>query len=227
MSDQPNVFEAVQAVMSEIKAVGKDGRNTFDGYNFRGIDGVLNAVGPALREHKVIAVPIVDHAEYGQTTTGKGAVMTTVRIKMTVRWYGPAADHFDTVVWGEAFDRGDKATAKAHSVAFRTALLQTLALPTQEPDPDEHSYEQGNRPTTPQRTREQYVKDFSDKLLACEQAGDEQGIRNLLGYVVKQEDGQLVQMARQVLERMTAPPAEPEGAGPVVDGEVVPNGPAA
>ena len=214
MSDNPTVFEAVAAVMDEVKAVGKDGQNTFDKYNFRGIDGVMNAVGPALRAHKVIAVPMVDHAEYGTSTTGKGAVMTTVRIKMTVRWYGPAGDHFDTVVWGEAFDRGDKATAKAHSVAFRTAMLETLCLPTQEPDPDEHSYEQGSRPSTPQRTREQYVQDFSDKLLGLESAGEEQGVRNLLGFVTKQSDGELVVMAQKVLSRMTA----------VVDAEVVPDG---
>ena len=212
MSDKPTVFEAVQAVMSEIKAVGKDGRNTFDNYNFRGIDGVMNAVGPALREHKVIAVPIVDHAEFGTTTTGKGAVMTTVRIKMTVRWYGPAGDHFDTVVWGEAFDRGDKATAKAHSVAFRTAMLQTLCLPTQEPDPDEHSYEQGNRPTTPQRTREQYVQDFTTKLLEHEKAGNVEGVRNLGAFAAKQSDGELTLMAQKVLERMP------------VEAEVVPDG---
>jgi hypothetical protein len=214
MSNNPTVFEAVAAVMDEVKAVGKDGQNTFDKYNFRGIDGVMNAVGPALRAHKVIAVPMVDHAEYGTSTTGKGAVMTTVRIKMTVRWYGPAGDHFDTVVWGEAFDRGDKATAKAHSVAFRTAMLETLCLPTQEPDPDEHSYEQGSRPSTPQRTREQYVQDFSDKLLGLESAGEEQGVRNLLGFVTKQSDGELVVMAQKVLSRMTA----------VVDAEVVPDG---
>lgn len=213
MTDKPTVFEAVAAVMDEVKAVGKDGQNTFDKYNFRGIDGVMNAVGPALRAHKVIAVPMVDHAEYGTSTTGKGAVMTTVRIKMTVRWYGPSGDYFETIVWGEAFDRGDKATAKAHSVAFRTAMLETLCLPTQEPDPDEHSYEQGNRPSTPQRTREQYVQDFSDKLLELEKAGNVEGVRNLGAFASKQNDGELVVMAQKVLSRM-----------PLV-AEVVPDGP--
>ena len=41
-------------------------------------------------------------------------------------------------------DSGDKATAKAMSVAFRTALLQALALPTDEPDPDSQSYERSS-----------------------------------------------------------------------------------
>ena len=38
-------------------------------------------------------------------------------------------------------DSGDKATPKAMSVAFRIALLQALALPTDEPDPDSYAYE--------------------------------------------------------------------------------------
>jgi hypothetical protein len=37
---------------------------------------------------------------------------------------------------GEAADAGDKATSKAHSVAYRTCLLQALSIPTHEPDPD-------------------------------------------------------------------------------------------
>jgi hypothetical protein len=41
-------------------------------------------------------------------------------------------------------DAGDKATAKAMSVAFRTALLQSLSLPTDDVDPDAHSYERSS-----------------------------------------------------------------------------------
>ena len=144
MTEKITVYEAVNAVMQEVKSVTKDGKNTFDKYNFRGIDGTVNAVGPALRKHGVIAVPMVEHLEKGTATTGKGAVMTTINLQMRTRWYGPAGDYFDSITWGEAFDRGDKATAKAHSVAFRTALLETLCLPTQEPDPDEFSYERSD-----------------------------------------------------------------------------------
>ena len=144
MAETPSIVQALSAVMNEVKAVTKDGKNTFDKYNFRGIDGTMNAVGPALRNHGVIAVPMVTELEHGTATTGKGAVMTTVNLKMTVRWYGPAGDFIESITWGEAFDRGDKATAKAHSVAFRTAMLETLCLPTQEPDPDEFSYDRGN-----------------------------------------------------------------------------------
>src|SRR5690606_34079164 len=47
---------------------------------------------------------------------------------------------------GEAMDSGDKATSKAMSVAFRTALIQALALPTDEPDPAESTYQRSDAP---------------------------------------------------------------------------------
>ena len=55
--------------------------------------------------------------------------------------YGLDGDAIVGTVAAEAMDSGDKATAKAMSVALRTFLLQVLALPTDEPDPDSFSYE--------------------------------------------------------------------------------------
>lgn len=217
VSEKPDVFEALNRVMNEVRAVGKDGTNSFDKYNFRGIDGVLNHVGPALRNHGVIAVPRVEEAQFGSTTTGKGAVMSTTNVKMVVRWYGPAGDYFESITWGSAFDRGDKSTAKAHSVAFRTALIQTLALPTQEPDPDESSYEQGRQEAHGQG-REEFVKQFADKLLASEKAGDMTTLRNVLDWAVKRSDGELVNMAKKTIERVENQLSQ------VVDGEVIPDG---
>lgn len=135
------ILPALHAVMAEIKAVGKEGWNSFSKYNFRGIDGVMNAVGPALRKHDVLLLPTVEDIVFGTTPAKGGAVMTTVRLRMRVQMMGMDGSSLAAVVWGEAFDSGDKATAKAHSVALRTALIQMLALPTQEPDPDEQTYE--------------------------------------------------------------------------------------
>ena len=138
------IFKAMADSMRDIKAVGKDGVNRHDSYNFRGIDGVMNAVGPVFRQHGIIPVPEVVQYSHEPVMSSTGKPMTSVTLQMVVHFYGPAGDCLDCTVWGEAFDRGDKATAKAHSVAFRTAMLQTLCLPTQEPDPDEDSYERGD-----------------------------------------------------------------------------------
>lgn len=138
----PTVFAALSAVMADVSHVGKDGRNEKQNYAFRGIDGVVNAVGPALRAHKVIVSPELLTYEYGSVTVGSNRTpMGHARVTVSYRFYGPAGDSITAIAPGEAMDSGDKATAKAMSVAFRTALLQALALPTNDPDPDATSYE--------------------------------------------------------------------------------------
>lgn len=135
------ILPSLHAVMQSIKAVGKEGWNNHSKYNFRGIDGVINAVGPALREQSVVMIPTVETIQFGSVPSRGGAEMTTARLRMRVTMFAMDGSSMSATVWGEAFDSGDKATAKAHSVALRTALIQMLALPTQEPDPDETTYE--------------------------------------------------------------------------------------
>lgn len=138
------VHEAMLQVMRSVGSVKKLDRNTSSGagYNFRGIDAVTSAVYPALVEHGVVVVPKVLDYQYGTVVVGqKRTEMSHVRLTVQFTWIGPEGDTLEGVSAGEAFDSGDKATAKAHSVAFRTALLQTLCLPTDEPDPDSTTYE--------------------------------------------------------------------------------------
>lgn len=143
-----SIYAALAAVMADVDHVAKAERNTQGrGYNFRGIDAVVNAVGPVLRKHKVIVVPEVRSYEYGEILSGKDRTpMGHARVVVAYTFYGPDGDSIVSSAAGEAFDSGDKATAKAMSVAFRTALLQALALPTDEPDPDTYTYERGADP---------------------------------------------------------------------------------
>ena len=138
----PTIQAALAAVMADVTHVGKDGQNTAQGYAFRGIDGVLNAVGPAFRRHGVIALPHVEQSEHQLVEVGKNRTpMRQATVVVRYVFHGPQGDSLDCVVAAEAMDSGDKATSKAMSVAHRTALIQALALPTHEPDPDASSYE--------------------------------------------------------------------------------------
>lgn len=142
MTETPTIVQSLAKVMEDIQAVGKKERNTAQGFNFRGIDAVVNAVAPALRKHQVVVVPrVIDHT-YGSVEIGKNRTpMSHVILKVSYTFIGQANDTIETIVLAEAMDSGDKAVSKAMSVAFRTALLQSLALPTDEPDPDTSSYE--------------------------------------------------------------------------------------
>lgn len=136
------IVKLLSQVMAEVGAVRKGDRNSQQNFNFRGIDAVTNAVSPALRKAGVIVTPQVIDYQYGSVTVGsKGTVMGHVKVMVRYVFHAPDGSSLETVVPAESFDSGDKATAKAMSVAFRTCLLQTLCLPTDEIDPDATSYE--------------------------------------------------------------------------------------
>lgn len=148
-SAKPTVVEALSAVMEDVQAVGKTGRNTQQNYNFRGVDAVVNAVGPVLRKHGVVVVPVAAEVVEERYTTKTGTAMKGVTATITFRFYGPAGDWIDAQVCGESSDSGDKAVPKAHSVAYRTMLLQALCIPTDDPDPDADSHERGTQFVAP------------------------------------------------------------------------------
>lgn len=179
MSNTLTIAQALNEVMKEVGAVAKKDKNTAQGFNFRGIDAVVNAVSPALQKYGVIVVPSVEDYEYHSVEIGKNrTVMGHVKVKVSYTFIGSGGDAIKATVVGEAMDSGDKATAKAMSVAFRTALLQTLSLPTDEPDPDSQSYERS----------EKIVVDTKALATAIASAADLDALAKLGAYITKYKD---------------------------------------
>lgn len=164
------IFKALSDVMGEVSSVGKDERNAGQGFNFRGIDAVVNAVGPALRKHGVIVVPRVQSCDYSTIEIGEKR-KATAHVRVIVEYIFIAQDGstISCTTAGEAMDAGDKATAKAMSVAFRIALLQALALPTSEPDPDASSYERSPAKGSIMQDRALAAKIYQDIMSAEDQ----------------------------------------------------------
>lgn len=134
------IYESINRVMRDVTSLGKGQRNNHQGFNFRGIDDVMNHCGPAMRKHGVVAAPIKVEAVAGEKQL-RNSVAKSMDLLVTIRWANTEGEFMDTQVAAEAFDSGDKATAKAMSVALRTAYLQVLCLPTEEPDPDSFTYQ--------------------------------------------------------------------------------------
>lgn len=136
------IIKLLSAVMEDAGAVRKGERNTHQNFNFRGIDAVVNAVSPALRKHGVVVLPTVNECIYETVVVGQNkTAMGHIRLDVTYAFYAPDGTSVSARVSAESMDSGDKATAKAMSVAFRTALLQVLCLPTDDSDPDASTYE--------------------------------------------------------------------------------------
>ena len=144
-----NITQRLAAVSAEVGAVRKADRNEHQRFNFRGIDAVVNAVHPVLTKHQVVVVPEVLSHDYAQLEVGKNRTLSGhCRVLVRFTFHGPEGDSVAAVVAAEAMDSGDKAYPKAMSVALRTALLQVLLLPTDEPDPDASTYERSAPPAT-------------------------------------------------------------------------------
>ena len=138
MSNQ--IYADLAKVMRSVDHVGKGDFNSHQKFNFRGIDGVLNAVGPALREHNVVVYPRLHDVTYEEVKTSGGKASTACRVVVDYIFASVDGSTVETRVAAESWDTGDKAMPKAMSVAMRTALIQALALPTDEPDPDSFTY---------------------------------------------------------------------------------------
>lgn len=149
------VLEAWSAVMTDLRSLGKDGTApaNIGGYKFRGIDAVMDAVGPLFRVHGIVVIPSAIEITTEKYNAKSGGVMKNSTVLMRYVVHGPEGDTFEGAMYGEAADSGDKSTTKAESVAFRAWLLQALAVPTGDPEPDMENH-QRDRPSEAEQSQE-------------------------------------------------------------------------
>ena len=135
------IFQAIPAIMGEINAVGKNKKNLQQGFMYRGIDDVMNAINPALVHHKVFIVPEILEQSREERQTNKGANLIYSICKMRFRFCAEDGSSVEAVTIGEGMDSGDKATNKAMAIAFKYACFQVFCIPTEEiSDPDAESH---------------------------------------------------------------------------------------
>jgi len=153
---QPTVQQAVADAMRIMRAVGKWGQNTQQNYKFRSIDDLMTAANEALGKAGVVVAPKVLQRIVDDThKTGSNNVMRWVDLEVRYRVFGPAGDHYDVTMWGEARDAADKATSKALSAAFKYFLMETFLIPTVDlPDVDA-SHLEASAPGEEQQQRQQ------------------------------------------------------------------------
>lgn len=187
MADTPMIYKAITDVMADVGAVGKNQKNLQQGFMFRGIDAVMNAINPALIKHKVFMVPEIleQSREERQTSKGGNLIYSICKVKYT--FFTTDGSSISAVVIGEGMDSGDKATNKAMSIAFKYACFQVLCIPTEEmkdPDADLHDVAPGKK-SAPKAGD----KDTSDKKQAPK-AGDKisQEKADILAKLLKDKD---------------------------------------
>lgn len=142
MAECGQIYGLIGKAIKMIGAIGKDKKNPQQGFMYRGIDQVYNALNPVMSELGIFLVPEVLEQKREERTTLKGGALiyTILTIKFTV--FAPDGSSVSMVVVGEGMDSGDKSTNKAMSVAMKYAMFQLFCIPTEEmKDPDAEVHE--------------------------------------------------------------------------------------
>ena len=146
------VYLAISKVMGRMasEGVGKDRKNAMQGYNFRGIDDMYNALSRPMVDAGLVVLPRVISRECVERTTAKGGAIFYVTIGCEFDFVAASDGSIHTVkTFGEAMDSADKATNKAMSAAFKYACMQVFCIPTEgDNDADGHTHEVLPAPVT-------------------------------------------------------------------------------
>ena len=130
----PQVYGAIAGVMARMaeNGIAKGRRNQQQGYNFRGIDDVYNALSSALSAEKLVMLPrVVAHSkEERQTQKGGTLFYTTAEVEFDLVSAIDGSMHTIKML-GEAMDSADKSSNKAMSAAFKYAAMQAFCIPTE------------------------------------------------------------------------------------------------
>lgn len=164
-----NIYKAINEVMKEIGAVGKNQKNSQQGFMYRGIDAVMNAINPALTNHGVFVVPEVLEQTREERTTSKGNLLIYSICKIKFSFFAEDGSHVEAITIGEGMDSGDKATNKAMSIAFKYACFQVFCIPTEEMvDPDAECHE-----VKPKKETQKSITDEEKNAQMMEEVGKE------------------------------------------------------
>lgn len=136
MKDQL-IYKNMISILKEITHIGKDRKNQQQGFNFRGIDQVMNELHGLFAKHEIFITSKVVWGSREDRTTKSGGNLIYSVIDVEFTFYASDGSSVSSTTRGEAMDSADKATNKAMSVALKYALLQAFMIPTEEmKDPD-------------------------------------------------------------------------------------------
>lgn len=128
------VYKAIANVAAALskEGIGKGRRNQQQGYQFRGIDDVYNALASVLAANDLVILPRMVSRESVERQTKNGGALFYVTVEAEFDFVSAEDGSKHTVkTFGEAMDSGDKATNKAMSAAYKYCAMQTFCIPTE------------------------------------------------------------------------------------------------
>ena len=146
----PEVYQAICKVAKEIsrEGIAKGRRNEQQGYGFRGIDDIMNALSALLAGAELLILPRMVGRTQEERLSASQKVLFYVVVHAEFDFVSARDGSTHTVtMYGEAMDSADKATNKAMSAAYKYACLQVFCIPTEAmPDADATTEQPASKP---------------------------------------------------------------------------------
>ena len=185
------IYTLIGEAMRRLTAVAKDSVNQTQGFKYRGIDAVMNALYPVMSELGLFFVPeVLEQTREERTTTkfygGQEKKTTLLYSLLKIRYtmYAPDGSNVSAVVIGEGMDSGDKASNKAMAVGLKYAAFQLFMIPTEEmknDDPDRVTHEVDPKPEPKQEPK-------ADPPANVEKTGKLPDINPVVQYIAKERE---------------------------------------
>jgi hypothetical protein len=169
----PDVYSAINAITADLAREGmpKLNFNLQDDYFYRSIDDVINRLAPLLATHRLCVLPRALERQSTDRSTPSNGLMCHVVLKVAYDFISVEDGSRHTIeAFSEALDEGDKATAKATSGAYKSAMLQAFCIPVVgEYDVDRGVVGEGKKHgSTPPQGWEQWSSDIIEIIGSCE-----------------------------------------------------------
>lgn len=149
-----NISKKFVEVMKDCSHVAKNGSNDFHKYKYATAADVLEKVNASLTKHGLASGVTPNILNTQQVSTAKGNVENLVTVEVVVTLIDPDSGETLTIKGlGSGQDAGDKAVAKAQTMAIKYAYLNSLAIATSDdPEADLHT-DEVTQPPAPVRNK--------------------------------------------------------------------------
>ena len=128
------IHAAMIAVSKKVGAIAKARRNTQQGFQFRGIDDVYNAVHDLLAENDIYVQTRVREYQVEFIPREKKQPEVHARAIITFKFTHKDGSSVEVEMPGESRDFADKASNKAVSFAAKYAFITAFTIPTEDQD---------------------------------------------------------------------------------------------
>lgn len=212
----PSVYAAINAITAELSTNGiaKSRTNEVDDYKYRSIDDVLDRLAPLLAKHRLCVLPRALERIVSERADEQDHLLLHValRVAFTLTSVDDGSTHL-VEAYGEALDGGDKATAKAMSAAYKSAMVQTFCIPVgggEDADRSSHRLRSRTHSAEPLQGWSQWCLDIEDIVSLCESkqaiASVQERNRDLLKALAREQPQLYAQLGQAFLSRAAAMP---------------------